>query len=146
MELERCCGNLAGRPKPQNRVPALEGTNNGIHRLLWPRDFQQLPEGSRSFSSPSLSLLCCSDAVHSALSGLTGITAFYLRVYLSLLMRVGNFSVLSCRHLGLPPCPFILLCTFNFWSTLFFFFLRNYFQHFLQGRSAVNKFLWFVLV
>lgn len=47
-----------------------------------------------AFSVRSLSLDCCSEAVHSASSCLTGVTALYIRVYLSLLMGGGELRVL----------------------------------------------------
>lgn len=56
--------------------------NNSACRLLQPGGLPRLP----GLSIQSLSLGCCSEAVHSALSCLPGVTVVYIRVYLSLLM------------------------------------------------------------
>lgn len=53
-----------------------------------PGGFPQLLEGNLSkgyqaFCVVSFSLVCCSEAVHSALSCLTEVIAFYILVYLS---------------------------------------------------------------
>ena len=67
--------------------------------LAAPRGLLQFP----AFSTQSLSLICCSEAVYSALSCLSGvIIALSMRVYLSLLMGEDEFHVfLYCHHLVL---------------------------------------------
>lgn len=86
-------------------MEAVWNLNNGVHQLLWPGEFPQLPGGSLTFpafSIQSVSLVRFLEAVHSVLSGLAGIIAFYMCIFLSLLMEAGGeFIILqSCHGLG----------------------------------------------
>lgn len=60
-------------------------------------------------SQPSLlrlSLVCYSEAVHSALSCLPGVTVLYIHIYLGLLMGgVSSGSPCAAAILHLPPFP-----------------------------------------
>lgn len=80
--------------------------NNGTQRLLHPRESPQLLEGSHRFPASSirpLSPVCRSEAIHSTLTCITGVTACRISVYLSLLMGGSEGTVvLHLRHLG-PP-------------------------------------------
>lgn len=90
--------------KPLPILQEVEGdVNNGAHWLLqfWrvPADPTELPW------FPSLlylaSFICCTEAVQSAFSCLSGGIAVYIGVYFSVLVRGGEFSVLlQCCHLG----------------------------------------------
>lgn len=54
----------------------------------------------------SLSLVCYSEAVHSALSCLPGVTVVYIHIYLGLLMGgVSSGSPCAAAILHLPPFP-----------------------------------------
>lgn len=99
---EQYSWKLAGRPKHRNRAPPcpikVEGdVNNGAYQHLWFRGFSQLFESSYgfpAFSIWSLPPVCCSEAVHSTLSCLSGVIALYTFVYLNLLVGWGEFGVL----------------------------------------------------
>lgn len=81
---------------------------NDAHWLPQSGEFPQLRRASASspaFYIWSPSPLCCSGAVHSALSCLIGVTALYLGVYSSLLRAGDEFSVLLATTILdlLPP-------------------------------------------
>lgn len=102
LQSQKALTNIAGnlqvgqstRIEHQNRAPAcsikVEGdVNNGANQHLWLRGFPQLLESSYgfpAFSIWSLPPVCCSEAVHSTLSCLSGVIALYTCVYLNWLV------------------------------------------------------------
>lgn len=91
---ERSCPWLHNQVLHVLKILAAHGLKIA-HITIAPWRFHRFP----AFSIESLSLVCCSEAVYSALSCTTGVIAFQMHVHLSVLMGGGNFSVLLCHSL-----------------------------------------------
>lgn len=108
---EMHCNDHAGGPKHPNRALALRPCGRGGAWRRWHSQAPPAPSSRSSWRTPSfpaspirfLSLVCHSEAIHSALSCITGATALCISVCLSLLMGGSEFIVvLHLHHLG-PP-------------------------------------------